>query len=347
MNTYEQDILDLFYLDLPWAELVGTNILIAGATGLIGSCLVESLMKNPRRNYNIYALGRNECRAHQRFSEFFDDKDFHFIKFDVTKSLDKDICFDYIIHTASDANPNFYATQPVEVMKANINGVINMMEYGLAHDMKRFLYVSSGEIYGEGNGSVLSEDFSGYVDCMKPRSCYPSSKRAAETLCVSYIEEYGADVVIARPCHVFGPHFTDNDNRVFAQFIRNVLGDNDIVMKSIGKQLRSWCYVIDCVSALLYILLKGEKGHAYNIADKNSCVTIRDLAEMIAKIGGRHVKMVSPTDSESKGYNVVTNSVFSTTKLESLGWTVNGSMEEKLRKTILCEREIYGRDKGL
>lgn len=347
MNTYEQDILDLFHLDLPWEKLVGTNILIAGATGLIGSCLVESLMKNPRRDYNVYALGRNECRAHQRFPDFFNDKAFHFVKFDVTKPFDKEIRFDYIIHTASDANPKFYATQPVEVMKANVNGVINLMEYGLSHEMKRFLYVSSGEIYGEGNGSILSEEYSGYVDCMKSRSCYPSSKRAAETLCVSYIEEYGADAVIARPCHVYGPHFTDNDNRVYAQFIRNVLGDNDIVMKSNGKQLRSWCYVIDCVSALLYILLKGEKGQAYNIADKNSCVTIRELAEMIASIEGKKVKMVIPTDSESKGYNVVTNSVFSTTKLESLGWSVCGSMEEKLRKTILCEREIYGRDKDL
>lgn len=347
MNTYEQDILDLSHLDLPWERFAGANILIAGATGLIGSCLVEVLMKNPSLNYNVYALGRNECRAKRRFSEFFDNKAFHFIKFDVTKSLDKDICFDYIIHTASDANPHFYVAQPVEVMKANVNGVINLMEYGLCHDMKRFLYVSSGEIYGEGNGGVLSEDYSGYIDCLKPRSCYPSSKRAAETLCVSYIEEYGADAVIARPCHVYGPHFTDSDNRVYAQFIRNVLGGNDIVLKSAGTQLRSWCYVVDCVSALLYILLKGEKGHAYNIADKNSCVTIRELAEMIAKIGGRRVNMVVPDDSESKGYNVVTNSVFSTTKLESLGWSVCGSMEEKLRKTILCEREIYGRDKGL
>lgn len=343
MNTYEQDILELSHLDLPWEKLAGANILIAGATGLIGSCLVEFLMKNPRLNYNVYALGRNECRAKQRFLEFLDNKAFHFIKFDVTKPIDNDICFDYIIHTASDANPLFYATQPVEVMKANVNGVINMMEYGLGHDMKRFLYVSSGEIYGEGNGGVLSEEYSGYVDCLKPRSCYPSSKRAAETLCVSYIEEYGADAVIARPCHVYGPHFTDNDDRVYAQFIRNVLGGNDVVMKSAGTQMRSWCYVVDCISALLYILLKGEKGHAYNIADKNSCVTIRELAEIIARIEGKRVNIVVPTDSESKGYNVVTNSVFSTTKLESLGWSVVGSMEEKLRKTILREKVRWQR----
>lgn len=344
---YKDDLRLIFEKDLPWGVLSGQKVLVTGATGLIGGCLVDTLMLNPNKDYDVYASGRDESRARRRFGDFFDDPKFHFFIYDVMKPLDCDLHFDYIIHAASYADPKSFVEKPVEIIRSNIDGVIHLMEYGLAHQMKRFLYISSGEIYGEGNGGVLSEEYSGYIDCMKPRSCYPSSKRAAETLCVSYVEEYGADAVIVRPCHVFGPHFTDNDNRVFAQFIRNVLDNSDIVMKSNGKQLRSWCYVVDCVSALLYILLKGEKGHAYNVADKNSCVTIRDLAEMIAKIGGRHVKMVTPTDSESKGYNVVTNSVFSTTKLESLGWSVSGSMEEKLRKTILCEREIYVRDKGL
>lgn len=339
--SYFDDLRQIFENDLSWNRLSGKNILVTGSTGLIGGCFVDALIQNPNKDYFVYASGRDESRARRRFGDYFDDPKFHFLVYDVLNPLGSNLTFDYIIHAASYADPKSFVEEPVEIIKSNIDGVIHLMEYGIAHDMNRFLYVSSGEIYGEGNGGVLSEEYSGYVDCLKPRSCYPSSKRAAETLCISYIEEYGADAVIARPCHVYGPHFTDSDNRVYAQYIRNVLGGNDIVMKSNGMQLRSWCYVIDCVSALLYILLKGEKGHAYNIADKNSCVTIRELAEMIAKIGGRQVNMVIPSDSESKGYNVVTNSVFSTTKLESLGWSVSGSMEEKLRKTILCERERW------
>ncbi len=345
--SYIADLRQIFENDLSWDRFSGKNILVTGSTGLIGGCLVDALMQNPNKDYSVYASGRNEKRARRRFECYFNDPKFHFFVYDVLSPLECNQTFDYIIHAASYADPKSFVERPVEIIQSNIDGVIHLMEYGLAHDMKRFLYVSSGEIYGEGNGGVLSEEYSGYVDCLKSRSCYPSSKRAAETLCVSYVEEYGADAVIARPCHVYGPHFTESDNRVYAQFLRNVLGGNDIIMKSNGMQLRSWCYVIDCVSALLYILLKGEKGHAYNIADKNSCVTIRELAEMIAKNGGRRVKMAVPDDSESKGYNVVTNSVFSTAKLESLGWSVCGSMEEKLRKTILCEREIYGRDKVL
>ena len=334
MTAYQKDILHIFKADLPWDKLSGCNILVTGATGLIGGCLVESLMMNPNRDYHVYASGRNEERARKRFAEFAEDKAFHFIQHDVMLPLQSDVDFDYIIHAASNASPNFFAQKPVEVIKSNIDGVANLMEYGLTHGMKRFLYVSSGEVYGEGDGRVFTEDYSGYVDPAKPRSCYPSSKRAAETLCVSYAAEYGADVVIARPCHVYGPHFTEQDNRVYAQFIRNVLRGEDIVMKSTGEQFRSWCYVVDCASALLHILLKGGSGEAYNIADANSNISIRELAETIAKIGGKKVVIDMPDADEQKGFNVVTKSVFSTEKLELLGWRAQSNMLDGLSHAI-------------
>ena len=334
MGPYKEDILKIFSQDLPWGKLSGTNILVTGATGLIGGCLVETLMMNPKRDYQVYASGRNEERARLRFKAFANDPAFHFVKYDVMQPLECDVNFDYIIHAASNANPKFYATQPVEVMKANFDGVANLINYGLKHGMKRFLYVSSGEVYGEGDGRVFTEDYSGYVNCATPRACYPSSKRAAETLCVSYAAEYGTDIVIARPCHVYGPYFTEQDNRVYAQFIRNVLRGEDIVMKSTGEQFRSWCYVVDCVSALLYILLKGECREAYNIADSTSNISIRELAETIAKIGNRQVVIDVPDTDEKKGFNVVTKSVFSIDKLESLGWKTFSNIEYNLKNTI-------------
>ena len=337
MNSYQDDILQVFNADLPWEQLSGCNILVTGATGLIGGCLVETLMMNPQRDYQLFASGRNEERAKLRFKEFAGNPGFHFVKYDVMQPLNSDVNYDYIIHAASNANPNFYAIQPVEVIKANIDGVANLMEYGLHHGMKRFLYISSGEVYGEGDGRVFTEDYSGYVDCTKPRSCYPSSKRAAETLCVAYAEEYGADVVIARPCHVYGPHFTKQDNRVYAQFIKNVLRGENIVMKSTGEQFRSWCYVVDCVSALLHIILKGECGEAYNIADDKSNISIKELAEIVAETGGKEVVIDAPEATEKKGFNVVKKSVFATEKIKSLGWTTHNSIKENLRK---CVEEI-------
>jgi len=333
--SYAEDIKAVSRLDLPWDKLRGCNILVTGATGLIGACLVEVLMSRQNKDYHVYASGRNEERARQRFAAYSDDEAFHFLRYDVMEPLIGDISFQYIIHAASNASPNFFATQPVEIIKSNIFGLSNLLDYGMKHGLKRLLYVSSGEIYGEGDGRVFTEDYSGYVDCCKPRSCYPSSKRASETLCVAYGAEYGIDTVIARPSHTYGPHFTEADNRVYAQFIRNILNKEDIVMKSTGSQFRSWCYVVDCISALLHILLKGENGQAYNIADETSNISVRELAEMVASIGGRRVVIQLPSNTEKSGYNTVSKSVFSTDKLKTLGWTISSDMVQKMTSTIV------------
>lgn len=334
MTKYELDIEKTSNLELPWQLLDGKNILVVGATGLIGSCVVDVLMHNKNAIYHVFAGGRNKTRAEKIFKKYEDKDNFDFIEIDVTKPIEWNIDFQYIIDAASGANPKLYSTDPVGVMKANFNGVDNLLSYGKEHGLQKFVYVSSGEVYGEGNGQKFTEDYSGYVDPMQFRSCYPSSKRAAETLCVSYAHQYGIDVSVARPSHVYGPHFTESDNRVYAQFIRNVITGEDIIMKSTGAQFRSWCYVVDCASALLYILLKGKSAEAYNIADDSSNITIRQLAEMIATISGKKVLMQLPDDIEKAGYSVISKAVFDTSKLESLGWKICGTMKDKMEATI-------------
>ena len=332
--TYYDDIVAAASISIPWDKLSGSNILITGATGLIGSCLVDTLMSHPNKDYHIYASGRNEKRAKERFQKYLSDPSFHFFKYDVQTPLVCNIDFQYIIHAASNASPNFFATKPVEIVKSNILGVANLIDYGIYHGLKRFLYISSGEVYGEGDGRIFVEDYSGYVNPTSSRSCYPSSKRTAETLCVSYSTEYGIDTVIARPCHTYGPDFTESDNRVYAQFIRNVLAGEDIKMKSSGSQFRSWCYIVDCVTALLFILLKGESGQAYNIADEKSNISIKELAQIIASIKGKKVILENPTSTELAGFNVVKKSVFSTEKLKSLGWNVNSNIKDNFEKIL-------------
>ena len=342
MSGYFEDIEAVFRLELPWNVLSECNILVTGATGLIGGCLVETLMRNPKRKYHIYASGRSEARARVLFNDFLGDEYFHFLKYDVIEPLNCEIQFDYIIHAASNGSPNFFAEKPVEVMKANFYGVDNLLNYGVHHGMKRMLYVSSGEVYGEGDGRPFSESYSGYVDCTKPRSCYPSAKRAAESLCASYIVEHNTDVVIARPCHIYGPHFTESDNRVYAQFISNVLNDENIILKSTGEQIRSWCYVLDCISALLFILLKGKNGCAYNIADNKSNISIKELAELVAGIENKEVVFDLPSFDEQRGFNTVNKSVFLTDQLESLGWKITDDLYSKMVSTIK-ERRRYER----
>lgn len=330
INPYRQDLDKVVQqLNVPQEG----NILITGATGLIGSCLVDLLMRHSF--CHIYAMGRNSQRAEQRFADYWQQPRFHFIRHNICQSLECTENFHYIIHAASNASPNFFQQSPVEVMKSNLDGLCHLVEYGLRHQMKRMVYISSGEVYGEGDGSVFTEESSGHIDILSPRACYPSSKRAAETLCAAYIQEYGADIVIARPCHTYGPYFTESDNRVYAQFIRNILNDEDIVMKSRGEQFRSWLYVVDCAVAMLLLLTKGNSGEAYNVANEESNITIRQLAEEIAKIGNKKVVFDL---AENGNTTPITKAVFSTEKLNQLGWKPLFSIEEGLAHTIQSMR---------
>ena len=325
MTHYQQDLQKAVqHIQMPEG-----NVLITGATGLIGGCLTDMLMMHS--SCDVYALGRNRKRAEQRFAAFWNNPRFHFIEHDICSPLTLDIDFRYIIHAASNASPNFFQQSPVEVMKANLNGLCQLVEYGLAHHMQRMLYVSSGEVYGEGDGSVFTEQSGGYIDILSPRACYPSSKRAAETLCASYCKEYGAQIIVARPCHTYGPYFTESDNRVYAQFIRNILNDEDIVMKSRGEQFRSWLYVVDCALAMLLLLTKGNSGEAYNVANEESNITIRQLAEKIAQIGGKKVMFDIAEDGNT---TPITKAVFSTEKLNQLGWKPLFNIDEGLAHTI-------------
>lgn len=336
---YTEDIIKAAASNLPWEKFCGKRILVTGATGLIGSAIIDIMMAR-KENYDIYALGRNKNRAEKRFFNYIKNPFFHFIQHDITKPLPTETNFHYIIHAASDANPIAYGTNPIGIMKANIMGTDNLLSYGLSHHLEKLIFVSSGDVYGEGDGRIFTEDYSGYVDPLNVRSCYTSSKRAAETLCVAYAHQFGLDVSIVRPSHTYGPYFTESDTRCYAQFIRNALQNENIVMKSSGEQYRSWCYVVDCALGILYVALKGEKGEAYNVADENGNVTIRQLAEMIAEIAKKKVVVELPTEIELRGFNPVSKSCFDTTKLRSLGWSPNSTMKLNLISTIMQRLKI-------
>lgn len=335
MSCYQEDIqMVLARFSLPWEKLSGKNVLVLGATGLIGGCLVDMLLANPSIDYHVYAAGRNVERANRRFAAYASSAFYHFLPFDVSSPLQADINFDYIVDAAGGASPQLYVSDPVGVMKANFMGVDNLLCFGLKHGLQKMVYVSSGEVYGEGDGRMFDEDYSGYVNPMTVRACYPSAKRAAETLCVCYAQQYGIDVSVARPCHVYGPHFTETDNRVYAQFIRNVLAGEDIVLKSKGEAFRSWTYVVDCAMALLHILLKGESQQAYNIANEESNVSIRCLAECVAKQTGRKVVFDIPQDAKQGNTTPITKAIFSTRKIEGLGWKPCFLLEKGIGHTL-------------
>lgn len=333
-DSYWDDIITVCEHIPQIEKLNNKRVLITGATGLICSSVVEILAYlNRELNAGIKILlaGRSEGRLRERFPESFN---FSYIAYDATKPLQMDVDVDYIIHGASNANPTDYAKEPVETLLGNIVGINSLLE--LAREKRaRILYISSSEVYGnkDDNRPYCENDY-GFVDILNPRACYPNGKRTAETLCVAYGAEYGVDTVAVRPGHIYGPTITAADTRASAQFTRNVLDGENIVMKSAGTQLRSYCYTLDCASAILAVLLNGETGSAYNISNKDSIVTIREFAEALADYAGTQIVFENPSDAESKGYNLMSNSALDSEKLERLGWRAVFNLKIGVKKTI-------------
>ncbi|MDL2206289.1 NAD-dependent epimerase/dehydratase family protein, partial [Eubacteriales bacterium OttesenSCG-928-N13] len=186
----------------------------------------------------------------------------------------------------------------------------------------------------------FAEDSLGYIDCANPRSCYPESKRAAETLCVSYAKQYAVDALIARPCHVYGPTITDENSRADAQFLRNALDGQNIVMKSAGSQVRSYLYVSDAAAAMLHLLVHGESAAAYNLANPDSVMSIREYAQLLADCAGVELRTELPSDVELAGFSKVTRATFDVKKLMNTGFVPQYAPELGVRQMIEILRNV-------
>ena len=320
--------IDKALLPVPEIENVpdGSSIFITGATGLICSAIVDILFRfndtHPDKKIHIYAAGRSMERMRKRFGDMVDRPDFTFISYDATSADNElDISPDYIIHGAGNAYPSLVMKEPVETMLGNFLGLKYLLDFSREKKVKRLLYVSSSEVYGKKEGAEpFREDEYGFVDLLNPRNAYSVGKRAAETLCISYAAEYNTDSVIVRPGHIYGPTATENDSRVSSSWAYDVAYGKDIVLKSDGAQMRSYCYCLDCASAMLKILFCGASGHAYNISNPDSIISIREMAQILAEIAKVDLRMEIPTETEKKGFTPMNNSSLDAKSLLELGW---------------------------
>ena len=346
MNLYENDLYmdDVSYvaaLSLPWEKLRDKKIMLSGATGMIGSFLVDVVLEKNRSyglNCTVYALGRNIEKARERFSQFESDPHFVFIPYDVKIPLErKDIGkVDYILHLASNTHPMQYSTDPIGTITTNIIGVQNLLDFAVEHHATRFAFASSNEIYGENRGDVefFNEYYCGYIDSNTMRAGYPESKRCGEALCQAYKSQKGLDIVIPRFTRSYGPTMLMNDTKAISQFIKKGVSGENIVLKSTGTQFYSYTYVADAVAGLLTVLLKGECGEAYNIAEEHGDIMLKDLASIIAGFNGKEVVFEIPDAVEAAGYSTATKARLDGRKLQALGWKPKYDIKTGLLRTM-------------
>ena len=338
-NLWKAELQEVFASFPQINELVGKTVLITGATGLICSAIVDVFICYNETHFGkigIVAAGRSRERIACRFADYSKQSYFDIAIYDgVSPDNHIEPACDYIIHGASNASPDLYTQQPVETMLGNIAGTKYLLDYARTHGTKRILYISSSEIYGVNPANEpICENQYGSINLLVPRNSYAISKSAAETLCVSYSAEYGVDTVIVRPGHIYGPTAQKTDRRVSSAWVFDAVQGKNITMKSDGRQIRSYCYCLDCASAILTVLLHGETCKAYNISNPDSIVSIKRIAEIISKAAGISLCMDIPAENERAGFNPMLNSSLDSTALQRLGWRGRYDAERGFTDTI-------------
>lgn len=340
-DVLEEDFDKITKRDISWDALRNSSFVITGATGLIGSLIVKYLLyANRTMNFGakIYAVVRNVEKADKIFAEEKTDA-LTYVVADLTK--EKVNCegdCDYIVHAAAVTASKVMVSDPVGTICTSIDGTEKMLQLAVEKKAKAFIYISSMEIYGQPTvGGKTAEKDLGYVDIENVRSCYPEGKRMCECLCTAYAAQYGVNVISARLAQTFGAGIFPTENRVFAQFARSVMRGENIVLHTTGESEGNYVYTADAIAAIMTLLVKGKAGEAYNIANEDSHITIRNMAELVAReIAGEKIQVVIdiPEDSVSLGYAPPVKMWLDASKMRELGWKPEIGLVEAYKRMI-------------
>lgn len=339
-HIIDEDVDRILAENLPWDTFKNASVLITGASGMIPSYVLYTLLGlNDTKNMGIkiYALVRNKEKAERVLGSILERSDVSLVVQDVSCPVEISEKIDFIFHGGSPARPSEHSAAPTSTIKANLLGTINLLDLAVEKNSNAFVLMSSSEVYGKVPESVniISENDYGYLDCLNPRACYSEGKRAAETICASYAAQFNITCKTPRFAHIYGPGLGLNDGRVQADFASKVFHGENIIMKSDGSSKRAYTYVSDAVSGIFYCLLKGQDV-AYNIADSDNIITIRQLAEnFLAARPEKNLELIIDIDKNSeKMYNPAKFIGLDNKKIKSLGWNPKVSVSEGTKRMI-------------
>lgn len=336
-----EDIQQILSSPLDWRRFHKKTILVTGASGCLPSYMLEALLQLRQElgiECRVIGLVRNMQKAKSRFADYLSSPELTLIEADVSKMPPIHQHCDFIIHAASQASPKYYGPDPVGTMTANLSGTHHLLELARQSGCEGFLFFSTSEVYGQlpPEKTPTRESDYGYIDLLNPRSCYAESKRAAETLIASYVQQFQLPGVIVRPYHTYGPGMALDDGRVYADFIRDIVQRRNIVLRSDGKAVRSFCYLSDGVAAFFTVLLKGKHGEAYNAGNPAATSSISDLAETLVGLYPEFQLRVERLGSPTAGYlpSPVSISIPNVDRLCALGWQARHSISEGFARTV-------------
>ena len=323
--------------NINWDRFKNKIVLVAGGAGLLPSYLVQSLLHaNSIHNLKlkVICVSRSFESLHKRLGHCLNNPDFKAVIHDVTRPIPAEIVSsDFVIHAASQASPKFYSIDPAGTLLTNTVGTKHLLEYAVRSNSERFMFFSSGEVYGIPLNPIepITETSYGYLDPMNVRYCYAESKRLGENMSVAWTKQYGLDTVVVRPFHTYGPGMALDDGRVFADFVADVVAKRDIVIRGDGSEKRCFCYLADATVGFLSVLLNGVNLEAYNVANPSCEISIKNLAKLISDLFPKHnIKIRFEVSEIKKNYlkSPILKSLPSIEKIKKLGWFPTTSLEE-------------------
>lgn len=324
-----------------WDRFRGATVLVTGATGVIGGAVARVLCAaNTAKELglSVVAQGRDPRKGQHLEAEF----GVRFLAADVRelRGLSK---ADFVFHAAAVTSSASMVARPDEVLATAVEGTRTVLDLGVALGASGVVYVSSMEVYGQGLTGVVTESEEGTLDPDDPRSSYPEGKRRAEALTAAYATEHGLHATSARLGLTFGAGVPNDpaNTRVPLQFARSVLAGRDIELHTDGAGVTNVCYLADTVRALLLLATRGAAGEAYNVANPQASMTIRQMAEVVAReVAGGTIKVVvkPPEDIERRGYAPPSAYRLSAEKLRALGWEPRYGMAEMYERMIASWR---------
>ncbi len=324
-------IVDLTYLN-------NQTIALTGATGMIGSYLIDTLLMSAAYHGTMIALVRDVPAARMRFDRFINDKRLIIRDVNLMEPIKCEQKLDYVIHAASMTSPHDYAAHPIDTLKTNLIGNMHMLDLACDHHA-RYMFISSTEVYGQASSSLIDEKYSGYLDPLDVRSAYNEGKRASETMCSAYMSERQLDIVIPRLSRVYGPTLKDSDKKALSQFIKAGVNHTPIVLKSDGRQMFSYMYVADAVTAILFLLRHGKSGEAYNVAHPEQ-KSLKDIATLIATMTKTTVTY-DLTLEPGMSYSKAQYALFNLDKITSLGWQAKTDLTTGLTRIFAVNADLF------
>ena len=296
--------------------------IVTGGAGFLGSNLVVKLLDI---GHEVVVIDNYKTGKLENLSKIKNRK-LEIVKSNVTDEIN--IEADLVFNFACPASPVHYQSDPVDTMKTNILGMINVLEHARKYNSV-VIQSSTSEVYGDPNQTPQNEEYWGNVNPIGIRSCYDEGKRAAETLCSDYARQFNVDVRVARIFNTYGPNMAKNDGRVVSNFIVQALLNKPITIYGNGNQTRSFCYVDDLISGVVLLSTTKITGPV-NLGNPTER-TVRSLAEKVIQLTGSSSK-ISNLDLPEDDPKTRKPDISKAKKL--LGWNPVVDIDVGLKKTI-------------